>query len=687
MNCISLFKSGHINLFFCFLYLFDFFGSQWYNKNNLRVHRLHGVVMKKEKYEAWLKEQGVDSSTQAGYKSRIQSLEEHQNINIDDEYDKDKCFSLLSLFQYSKDDVYNKRKPKHSIEMNSTTGKDIYDTYFEGTADYRSRIKKYMKFREETDNTPIINAHTNSDKAMRAERLIKTSEKVFKTPLNQILYGPPGTGKTYKTINAALEILSPEFVNITDRSKQKEEFDRLLDIGKIKFVTFHQSYSYEDFVEGLRPTIADDDDNKSGTITYAVKDGIFKEICEAAQARTIQSLPIQSVENKQIWKMSLGDSYKDRDTYTYCLKNNKILMGYGGNHDFSVQASREEIASRLEDEERTNGLITAMVYNFSQKMKKGDIVVVPEGLTKIRAIAEIVGDYEYFTQEDIANHQGYVYRQARNVRWLCHFDPSMPVSNLQEKQFSQLTLYSLALNEKEKENLKNLVSPQDEKKNENYVLIIDEINRGNISGIFGELITLIEPSKRLGAKEELKTILPYSRESFGVPDNLYIIGTMNTADRSLTGLDIALRRRFTFVEMPPQPQLLEDKYIEDSDISLRDVLTAMNERIEVLLGRDYCIGHAAFINLDDIVTINELKEAFQGTVIPLLQEYFFEDWNKIHLVLNDHKKDEEFRFIRKKELSSFLDDNEFSNLNREIWQINNEAFESIESYVGIVHPT
>ena len=128
-----------------------------------------------------------------------------------------------------------------------------------------------------------------------------------------------------------------------------------------------------------------------------------------------------------------------------------------------------------------------------------------------------------------------------------------------------------------------------------YVLIVDEINRGNISRIFGELITLIEDSKRQGAEEELSVTLPYSKEEFSVPSNVYIIGTMNSSDRSLTGLDIALRRRFTFVEMPPKPELLND--IEVEGVNIGKLLEVINQRIEVLLDRDHCIGHANFMSL------------------------------------------------------------------------------------------
>ncbi|NOH79507.1 AAA domain-containing protein [Vibrio sp. RE86] len=185
-----------------------------------------------------------------------------------------------------------------------------------------------------------------------------------------------------------------------------------------------------------------------------------------------------------------------------------------------------------------------------------------------------------------------------------------------------------------------------------YVLIIDEINRGNLSKIFGELITLVEPSKRKGAKEELEVILPYSGDKFSVPDNLYIIGTMNTADRSLAMMDTALRRRFDFKEMTPKPELFANNTVKG--INLSRLLETLNKRIEVLYDREHTLGHAflfpVFNETSEDKAFVELQSAFKNKIIPLLEEYFYEDWNKIRLVLGDSlKQDESLHFLQKTE--------------------------------------
>lgn len=325
---------------------------------------------------------------------------------------------------------------------------------------------------------------------------------VMHAPSNTILYGPPGTGKTYGVVNMALEILDPELFAATNgqgadaRATLKQRFDALHEEGRIRFVTFHQSFAYEDFVEGLKARAS-----ASGALEYGVENGVFLDLCIDAQ----------------------------------------------------------------------------------------------------------------------------------------HSD--LP-----------------------------------------YVLIIDEINRGNIARIFGELITLIEPSKRQGMDEALSVRLPYSKQDFAVPANLHIIGTMNTADRSLAAMDVALRRRFRFIEMPPQPELLD---WDVDGIRMGELLSILNSRIEVLLGRDHLIGHAYLMGAKDLPG---LAEAFRSRILPLLQEYFFEDWRRIAWVLNDDAKPQGERFLRQRELQLnrlFAPEAQLAP-DTANWYIHEAAFEQVASYRGIL---
>ena len=220
------------------------------------------------------------------------------------------------------------------------------------------------------------------------------------------------------------------------------------------------------------------------------------------------------------------------------------------------------------------------------------------------------------------------------------------------------------------------------------MLVIDEVNRGNVSRIFGELITLIETSKREGAAEALSVTLPYSKERFTVPGNVYLIGTMNTADRSLAGLDIALRRRFVFKEMMPDPSLLNGVMIES--INIEQLLKVMNQRIEVLLDRDHCLGHAYFMSLKNGDSLQELAVIFRNQVLPLLQEYFFEDWERISWVLNDQQAEANGSepFVRKPHTDRGLEvlfGNEVAGkLSDHRWELNDDAFGSVESYRNIL---
>lgn len=510
-------------------------------------------------------------------------------------------------------------------------------------------------------------------------------------PLNQILYGPPGAGKTYATVDKALEIFVGAGLKDTGQSREerRQRFDELVRDGHVRFVTFHQSFSYEDFVEGIRAST-----DEEGRITYQVEDGIFKDLCSVASSR-MERPHRQSVslEGRTVWKMSLGNTQgDDASIYEECLQKNCLLMGYGGSVDFSACRTRDEIRRKFE-EELPDQLKDSMypvrrVELFAHKMAVGDIVIISDGNHKFRAIGQISGPYQAIEREDDD------YGQYRAVKWLCTFSPSRPAEELLRKKFTQLVLYQLTDAVLDRQRLARLLQVEQAEEEDRlpYVIIIDEINRGNISRIFGELITLVESSHRTclsgspNTRDSISVRLPYSRDLFSVPENVYIIGTMNTADRSLTGLDAALRRRFSFTEMPPRPELLEGSRLHGTEFSLADLLDCLNRRITALLDGDHCLGHAWFMGLGRVVTAEALTTVFRNHILPLLEEYFFEDWEKIQWVLNDHRKEAETSFLLRDDtdLSSLFGDDVQLPDRGQGWHWNPEAFGNMASYAQII---
>lgn len=488
-------------------------------------------------------------------------------------------------------------------------------------------------------------------------------------PLNQILYGPPGTGKTFATIDKALAIIEPGFTG--SREEKKRKFDAYLAAEQIKFVTFHQSFSYEDFVEGIRAGT----NEETHQIEYNVEDGVFKQLCNAARRRVIQStgMPIE-LKGRRIWKISLGEAGVEEGVYEDCIKQGLALIGFGADADYSGVETRDDIVHKLRQaiphRDATDYTVTAL-NTFIRQVKVGDLFVVTQGNLRFRAIGEVTSEYLHVPRENDS------YSQGRRVNWLRVYDSALPYAELMENRFSQMTIYELRPGSINMDKLVNLLAPAEEaQENAPRVLVIDEINRGNISRVFGELITLIEESKRAGKPEALEVALPYSQDKFSVPDNVYLIGTMNTADRSLAGLDVALRRRFVFEEMPPRPDLLGSV----SGIDLRQLLTVMNNRIEVLLGRDHLLGHTYLMGVQ---SLDELKGVFRRQILPLLQEYFFEDWERIALVLNDPRKAKVHQFLCQPAYDEHALFGKAGFANGIRWQINAEAFEEPESYLGI----
>ncbi len=420
-------------------------------------------------------------------------------------------------------------------------------------------------------------------------------------PLNQILFGPPGTGKTFSVVEETLKILAPEVLETPTRETWKNAFDQLVLDGRVRFVTFHQSFSYEDFVEGLRAV------SEGGQLHYKVEPGVFKLLCDDAR------------------------------------------------HQEGAQTEDDVLNAFLEEvTEAPVTLTTVRGKSFDVRYRPGNGTFTCQPKASENAL-ELPANIEHVRLFMRGEKPASVYCES----------------------------YVRGIAEHLRGKLENGGAGQSNGERLPYVLVVDEINRGNVSRIFGELITLIETSKRDGAAESLSVTLPYSKERFTVPDNVYLIGTMNTADRSLAGLDIALRRRFVFKEMMPNPSLLKGVVVEGIDIG--QLLAVMNQRIEVLLDRDHCLGHAYFMSLKSGDSLQQLEVIFRNQILPLLQEYFFEDWQRIQWVLNDHRKPAADRFVEQDEQDV---DALFGNISVPaqggVWRINAAAFQRVSAYAGVI---
>jgi 5-methylcytosine-specific restriction protein B len=460
-------------------------------------------------------------------------------------------------------------------------------------------------------------------------------------PVNLILYGPPGTGKTYATAAHAVRLcrnLSETDPLFDDdaRAKLMEEYRRLQDARRIQFVTFHQNYSYEEFVEGLRPETQTEEDDKATAAGFRLvpKRGIFREISALAeQARkTAGHKASFDMGQRQVFKMSLGRAGIEDYIFDAAIEGGYVAIGWGGQEDWSDprydgDKGYDAIFDRwneIEPGTKGNSGHISQLWRFRSSMRTGDLVVVSNGNSEFRAVGEITGPYRFELSEDDYHHR-------RSVRWLLVPDEPLPADSIYEKPFVMRSCYLLRDAFLKRDALSDLLLGDQRKDGEpdGYVLVIDEINRANISKVFGELITLLEPDKRIGQDGELKVQLPYSRKMFGVPSNLHIVGTMNTADRSIALLDTALRRRFDFVELMPEPDRLPEKV---AGVPLRAMLRTINDRIEYLFDREHQIGHGFFMACR---TKADVDRVMRRKVLPLLQEYFFEDWEKVARVLGD----------------------------------------------------
>ena len=526
------------------------------------------------------------------------------------------------------------------------------------------------------------------------ENKMKQTSKRNQT-LNQILYGPPGTGKTYNTVIEAVRVCIPDFKG--DYEEAKPLYDELKEKGRIEFITFHQSYGYEEFIEGIRP-VMNENDSCSGDISYEIKKGIFKKICydarnDVATARVVSESESEkygiSAESR-VFKISI-DGTGESSTRRYCFENSEARIGWGETGPIG-NPENEEQKSYF----NTLSSINKNTLHTFKDIQIGDVLLCIESSEKVAGIGVVSGEYRYDKQYLEGVHENYNHVLPTN--WYVK-DEKLPFLSINDGvRFVQKTVYPLYRIRPEVivRKIVELLSPEDaasdigSESQQIYALIIDEINRGNISKIFGELITLIEPDKRIGEDHAMTVRLPVSGDIFGVPNNLHIIGTMNTADRSIAMMDTALRRRFEFKEMMPQAELLNGVIVESVDIE--KVLTTLNQRIEVLYDREHTIGHAYFISLNSTSTIKDLASVFANKVIPLLAEYFFEDWEKIRMVLGDNqKKNQGCAFIIESKEHDYtglfgnVSANDFSD-ERKTFQRNMDALNKPESYIGIYKP-
>lgn len=403
-------------------------------------------------------------------------------------------------------------------------------------------------------------------------------------PINQILYGPPGTGKTFSTIDVVVDILEPN--NNYTRIQKKAKFDMLVNENRAFFTTFHQSMSYEEFIEGIKPKTVKDQ------VQYEITNGILKDICD---------LCFEDI--KEMKALSISESFE--------LSFKEKFQEFGK----AIQQGIIELKTRSGITVQISKISSAGNLQLNSGEDTRDYVISMKRLEKLAKAfpnPSVIKNIHEEIRSVIGGSNSSLYFAALEA--FVSFEKK--ITETVKKDGKEISLSEIQLSDEE-----IAVLPP-------YFLIIDEINRGNVSAIFGELITLIEEDKRFGKTNQLFVKLPYSREEFILPPNLYIIGTMNTADRSVEALDTALRRRFSFVEMLPDASKLENKQIEGIDLAL--LLNTLNERIEVLVDRDHTIGHAFFMNIESLV---DLRSAFANKIVPLLQEYFYGNYRKMEMVI------------------------------------------------------
>jgi len=473
-------------------------------------------------------------------------------------------------------------------------------------------MKDYMK--EELKNKMTTETN-NSSKGTWYDDVVR----IWKRRKNVVLYGAPGTGKTYDVPELAVRLCDPSFMAAEpSREEIVSRYNQLKTEKRIAFTTFHQSLDYEDWIEGLRPVV-----NENSQVTYEIESGIFKKLCEEAERPVVKDKQVGISDNAVVWKVSLAGT-GDNDVRRECMENNHIRIGWDG---------YGPVISDETDWSVYNGEGKQILDAYINKMKIGDIVMSCYSSQTIDAIGVVVGDYEF--EDKFPN-----YKRVRRVNWLVKNINENIVEMNDGKTMTLGTVYRL--NSITLDNVKSILekyntSSKMEENDKAYVMVIDELNRGNVSKVFGELITLLEADKRKGRINAESVVLPYSKKAFHIPNNVYLIATMNTADRSLGSLDYAIRRRFAFIAEKPfglevegfNEELFElvsslfvknfDEYKEsgwDQTMKLEPADTLSEE----YKPEDVWIGHSYFLMQDEEDEDNTSNRLLYE-IIPLLEEY------------------------------------------------------------------
>lgn len=493
----------------------------------------------------------------------------------------------------------------------------VYSAYMSILNDIKKKMKEDV-IKEKTFCELSANAYNgalNGAGQTRYDEIVG----IWRRRKNIVLHGAPGTGKTYDIPELAVRLCDPSFMsNGRNREEIVKRYNQLKDDGRLTFTTFHQSLDYEDWIEGLRPVV-----NETSQVTYEIENGVFKRLCEAAERSKLDGNQYGISSESDVWKVSLKRT-GDNDVRKDCMEKDYIRIGWD---EYGADLSDETDGSSRNDKGKK------ILDAYINKMKVGDIVMSCYSSKEIDAIGVITGEYRY--DESLP-----AYKRIRPVHWLIKGKRENIVETNGGKEMVESTVYrlkSIHVDDVEAILEKYGVFIEQKKDDKPYVMVIDELNRGNVSKVFGELITLLEADKRKGSKNEESVKLPYSKKSFHVPDNVYLIATMNTADRSLGSLDYAIRRRFAFISERPiglvddrfNAELFEkvsrlfvknfDAYKASGwDATMR--LLPADTLSDEYKPEDVWIGHSYFL-MQDEEGVDNSRERILYELIPLLEEY------------------------------------------------------------------